>query len=134
MQKSLLTCADLTDGFVDEALDFIRIGVALPDVLDGAPEHAPADGFLDEFREIALFHALRSQEGAQGEIGVFRDLDVPADGDTLRQINTLTPIHYCRSDSAPSSCNAPISQEESFRATCAAVLQSSGGKRNLSLN
>ena len=94
--------ADLTDGFVDDALNFIRvgIGVARPDVLNGALKHAPADGFLDEFREVALFHALSAQKGAQGEIGVLRDLDVPADGlfffhfntYTLRQINTLTPI------------------------------------------
>jgi hypothetical protein len=45
----------------------------------GALKHAPADGFLDELREIALFHAVGAQVRAQGQIGVLRDLDAPAD-------------------------------------------------------
>jgi len=55
--------ADLADGFVDDALNFIRIGVgkARPHVLNCALKHAPPDGILDEFREIALFHALGAQ-------------------------------------------------------------------------
>jgi len=31
-----------------------------------ALKYAPPDGILDEFREIALFHALGAQERAQG--------------------------------------------------------------------
>src|SRR5579859_2977394 len=30
---------------------------------------APADGFLNEFREVAFFHALGAQKGTQGMIG-----------------------------------------------------------------
>ena len=37
-------------------------------------KHAPADGILDEFREVALLGALGAQEGAQSEVGFFRDL------------------------------------------------------------
>ena len=92
--------ADLTDGLVDDALNLVRvrIGVARLDVLNGALKHAPADGLFDEFREVALFHAPSAQKGAQGEIGLLRDLDVPADSFlfhfntyTFRQINTYTP-------------------------------------------
>ena len=51
---------DLADGFVDDALDFIGvgIGVARPDVQNRELKHAPADRLLDELRKIALFHAL----------------------------------------------------------------------------
>jgi len=43
--------ADLAHGFVDDALQLIRVGIriALPDVLHGAMKHVPADGLLDEF-------------------------------------------------------------------------------------
>jgi len=93
--------ADLSDGFVDDALNLIRIGagIARLDVLNGALKHAPADGLFDEFREVALFHAPSAQKGAQGEIGLLRDLDVPADSFffhfntyTFRQINSYTPM------------------------------------------
>src|ERR1035438_1684243 len=86
---------------MNNAVPFFRIGigVAVPDVLDGALKHAPPDSLLDEFREIALFHALGAQECAQGQIGVLRDLDTPADGlffhfctYTLKLINTYTSI------------------------------------------
>ena len=55
------------DGFVDDALNFIRIGVGIarPNVLNGALEHAPPDGILDEFREVALLQV--SQLRLQGE-------------------------------------------------------------------
>src|ERR1035438_1630 len=38
---------------------------------DGLMKDAPADGFLNEFREVALLHALGAQKGAQGMIGLF---------------------------------------------------------------
>ena len=49
--------ADLADRFVDDALNFIGVGVGIarPDVLHGALKHAPVNGILDEFREIAFF-------------------------------------------------------------------------------
>ena len=55
--------ADLADGFIDDALDFVWIGsgIALPDALDGALQHAPVHGVLHEFREIAFFHTLSAQ-------------------------------------------------------------------------
>ena len=93
--------ADLTDGLVDEALNLVRVGmgVARLDVLHGALKDAPADGVFDEFREVALFHAPSAQKVAQGEIGLLRNLDVPADGFffhfhtyIFRQINSYTPI------------------------------------------
>jgi hypothetical protein len=58
-----------------------------------------ADGLLDKSREVALLHAVRAEKGAQGEICLPRDLDVPADSFFLshisihsRQINTYTLI------------------------------------------
>jgi len=41
-----------------------------PDIPNGALKHAAADGLLDEFREVTLFHASGAQKGAQGQIGV----------------------------------------------------------------
>jgi hypothetical protein len=63
----------LADGFVDDTLDFIRIGigVARPDVLDGAVKHAPPDCILNELGEVAFFGALGTQKGAQGKVGLF---------------------------------------------------------------
>ena len=54
--------------------------VTLKGVVVGDSErvHAAADGFLNEFREVALFHALGAQIGAQGVIGLFG----PGDGQT----------------------------------------------------
>ena len=51
--------ADFAHGFGDDALQLVRvgIGVALPDVLHCAMEHAPADGLLDELREVSLLGA-----------------------------------------------------------------------------
>ena len=74
--------ADLADGLIDHALDFIRVAISVPrpDVLNGALEHAAADRLLDEFREVALCRALRTQKGARSQIGVLRDLDTPAEG------------------------------------------------------
>jgi len=42
---------DLADSFVDDALNFIGvgIGVAHPDILNGALKHASTDSLLDEF-------------------------------------------------------------------------------------
>jgi hypothetical protein len=50
------------------------------DLLHGAVEDAPADGILDEFREVAFFHAPGAEIGAQGKIDLLRDLEVPANG------------------------------------------------------
>jgi hypothetical protein len=109
--------ADLADGVVDDALDFIGvgIGVARSDVLNGALKHAPADGFFNELREIALFHAMSTQEGAQGQIGVLRDLKAPADGFFFhlchlyaqidKRSNVYTPI-ICPSKGALNSINS----------------------------
>jgi hypothetical protein len=59
---------DFAHGLVDDALDFIRVGagVALPDCPDSALKDAPADGILDEFREVAFLHSQGAQEGTQG--------------------------------------------------------------------
>ena len=35
----------------------------------GAMKNASSDGLLDEFREVALFHALGAQKREQGKIG-----------------------------------------------------------------
>src|ERR1035438_5183033 len=74
--------ANLAYGSVDDALQLVRvgIGVALLNVLNGAIKHAPPDGLFNEFREVALFCSLGTQKGAQGEVGLFRDFDVPANG------------------------------------------------------
>ena len=48
-----------------------NIGESLAGLADGLMKNPPADGFLDEFREIAFFHALHAQKGAQGMIGLF---------------------------------------------------------------
>jgi hypothetical protein len=74
--------ADFAHGFVDDALNLVRIDadVALPDVLDRALKHAPTDGVLDELGEIAFLHALGTEKGAQSQVGVLRNLDVPANG------------------------------------------------------
>lgn len=63
--------SDLADGLIDDALDFIRVGVGiiLPNVLNGALKHAPANCVLNELREITLFHPLGAQERAQDQIG-----------------------------------------------------------------
>jgi hypothetical protein len=49
-----------------------------------------ADGPLDEFRKVALFYALRSQEGPQSEIGFLRYFDVPANYFPLHMEPTST--------------------------------------------
>src|ERR1700723_3538922 len=76
-----MVCPDLTYRIVDEGLQVARIGVGITrfDVLNGAMKNMSADGLLDEFREVALFHSLGVQKGAQREIGLLRDLNVPAD-------------------------------------------------------
>ncbi len=88
---------NFADGVVDEALQLVRVGVgvAVFDILHGAMKNAPTDGLFDEFGEVAFFGALGTEKGAKGEIGFFRDFDVPANGFlfhestyTPRQINT----------------------------------------------
>src|SRR5437016_7055298 len=73
--------AYLTHRVVDERLQFIGIGLDVTrlDVLHGAMKNMSTDGLLDELRKVTLFHALRAQKGAQGQIGFLRDFDVPAD-------------------------------------------------------
>ena len=108
--------ADLTHGLVDDALNRLRvgIGVARLDVLSGALKYTPTDGLFDEFREVAFFHAPSAQKGAQREIGLFRDLDVPADSFfshintyAFRQINSYTPI-VVRNRPARNGFSVPI--------------------------
>jgi len=72
--------ADLADGFIDDVLDFIEvgIGIARPDVLNISLQHAPADSLFDEFRKVLFFCALAAEKGAQGQICVPRDPDAPA--------------------------------------------------------
>ena len=66
-------CAHFLHGGVDGALQLVPVGVGVArlDVLNGAMRHAPAAGFFDDFREVAFFHALGAQKGAEGEIGLF---------------------------------------------------------------
>ena len=40
--------------------------------MDSLIKDAPADGFLNELREVALFHALVAKIRAQGVVGLFR--------------------------------------------------------------
>src|SRR5271165_6405255 len=88
--------ADLAHRFVDDALQLVGVGrgVAFPDVLYSAMKHPPADGLLYEFRQIALLGALGTQKSAQSEVGLFRDLNVPAYDALL--FHFLTPIHLGR--------------------------------------
>src|SRR5260370_35770777 len=73
---------DLAHGFIDDALQLgqVCIGVALSNVLHCAVKHSPADGLLNKFREVALLVSPRAKKSAQGEGGLFRALDVPANG------------------------------------------------------
>src|ERR1035437_7545724 len=75
-----------------------------------------ANGLLDEFREVALFHPLGAQKRAQGEIGFLRDLDVPADCFFLHvftqggRINAYTPNlrSECRASGLPGPADLRI--------------------------
>jgi hypothetical protein len=46
----------------------------------GLVEHAPLDGFLDEFREIAFLHAPLGEKTAHRDVGVLGHRDGPAGG------------------------------------------------------
>lgn len=54
------------------------INVAGADVLHRLAAHALANGFHNEFGNIAFSHALRAEKGAQRGIGFFGDGDGPA--------------------------------------------------------
>src|ERR1019366_2239242 len=92
--------ANFLHGLVYEGLQLLRVGIGVAglDVLYGAMKHAPADGLFDEFREGALLHAPGAEKSTKSEVGLLRDLDVPADRFfhmvtyAARQINTYTPI------------------------------------------
>src|SRR6266851_7055000 len=94
--------ADFAHGFVDDALQFVRvgIGVVFPDVLHRAMKHVPTDGLLDEFREGAFFGPLCAKVSAQCEVDLSRYLNIPANCGfffhratyTLKQISIY--FHY----------------------------------------
>ena len=75
-----LDSAHFTNFGIDERLQRFWIGARVTpfDVLRRTVKEIGADGLLNEFREIALFHTLRSQKRAETEIRLFRDLNVPA--------------------------------------------------------
>jgi hypothetical protein len=66
-------CAEVFHCLVNRLLELVRrdIGESLAGFADGLMKGAPADGFLDELRQIAFFRALSAQKGTQGTIGVF---------------------------------------------------------------
>jgi hypothetical protein len=70
---AVVFCADVFGGLVNHLLKLVRrnVGEGFPGLADGLMKDAPADGFLDEFRNIALLHALGAKKGAQGMIGLF---------------------------------------------------------------
>src|ERR1022692_3794333 len=92
--------ANFLHGLIYEGLQLLRVGIGVAglDVLYGAMKHAPADGLFDEFREVALLHAPGAEKSTKSEVGLLRDLDVPADRFfhmvtyAARQINTYTSI------------------------------------------
>jgi hypothetical protein len=59
---------DVFDGLVNHLLEFVRgnVGESFAGFADGLMKDAPADSFLDEFREITLLHSLGTPKGAQG--------------------------------------------------------------------
>ena len=65
--------ADVFDGLVNHLLELDRgnVGESFAGFADGLMKDAPADRLLNEFREITLLHALGTQKGAQGMIGLF---------------------------------------------------------------
>src|SRR5262249_32531845 len=85
--------AGLTDGPVDDGLEFVWVGIGVPrfDFLHGTIEDAPADGILDKFREVAFFHALGAKIGAQSKVDFLGDLDIPANS-----VFHKPPIHTSR--------------------------------------
>ena len=66
-------CADVFDGLVNHLLELVgrNVGERFAGLADGLMKDAPADGFLDEFRNVALLHALGAKKRAQGMIGLF---------------------------------------------------------------
>src|SRR6266851_1489536 len=88
--------ADLAESGVNDSLELagVSAGIARLDPLNGAVEDAPADGLLDEFREVAFLHAPGAEIGTQGEVGFLGDFDVPANG--FLDFFHATPIHTNR--------------------------------------
>src|SRR5216684_6362972 len=88
--------ADLAESSVNDSLELagVSAGIARLDLLNGAIEDAPADGLLDEFREVPFLHALGAEIGTQGEVGFLGDFDVPANG--FFDFFHATPIHTNR--------------------------------------
>ena len=66
-----------------------------------------ADGLLDELREVALFHTLGAQKGAQGEVGLLRYFDVPADCFSLHNRDGTPTTLPCPAPSLPATANDP---------------------------
>ena len=74
--------AGFVDSFVDLSLEFItgEISKSFAGFLNRFVKNAPADGFLDEFGDVALLHALRAKVGAQGEVSLPRPSNGKASG------------------------------------------------------
>src|SRR5258708_4292611 len=68
-----MLCTNVFDSQVNQVLELVRgnVGEGFAGFADCLVKDAPADGFLNEFRNVALFHALGAQIGAQGMIGLF---------------------------------------------------------------
>ncbi len=88
--------ADLAESGFNDSLElaWVSAGIARLDLLNGAVEDAPADGLLDEFREVAFLHAPSAEIGTQGEVGFLGDFDVPANG--FFDFFHATPMHTNR--------------------------------------
>jgi hypothetical protein len=70
--------ADVVDSLINHLLEFVlrNSSETFAGFLGGLVEDAPADGLLDELRDITLFHALGTKIGTQGKIGLLG----PGDG------------------------------------------------------
>src|SRR2546423_9456678 len=69
--------ANVVYGLVDHLLKLVRrdFSERFASLLDGLVEDAPADGFLNKLRDIAFFHAMSTQVGAQGYISLLGPSD-----------------------------------------------------------
>ena len=87
--------ADVFDGLVDHPLKLVRGNVreGFAGLADSLVKDAPADSFLDELRNAALFSALGAQEGSQVKIGLLGPSNRPAGVFLLRHVrNGILPI------------------------------------------
>jgi hypothetical protein len=66
-------CADVVDGLVNHLLKLAwgNVSESCAGFADSLMKDTPANSLLNEFRKVTLLHALGTQEGAQGMIGLF---------------------------------------------------------------